>query len=164
MLVGAMNPCPCGHFGDRLRACRCPPGIVDRYQQRLSGPLRDRFDLHVDMQAVPYDDLRATSPQESTAAVRARVSEARRRQLTRQTVLNGRLEGRALRTACAIEDDDADALLAKGATQLGLSARAVTRVLRVARTIADLSGAEAIRRVHLAEALQFRGPALRPPT
>lgn len=163
MLIGAMNPCPCGHLGDRLRACRCPPGMVDRYQQRLSGPLRDRFDLHVDVQAVPYDELRETSSQESTAAVRARVAAARARQLARQPVLNSRLEGRALRTNCAIEDDDADALLAKGAARLGLSARAVTRVLRVARTIADLSGVEAIRRVHLAEALQFRGPAPRPP-
>jgi magnesium chelatase family protein len=163
MLVGAMNPCPCGHLGDRLRACRCPPAMVDRYQQRLSGPLRDRFDLHVDVQAVPYDDLRASAPQESTAAVRVRVAHARARQLARQPVLNGRLEGRALRTACAIEDEDADALLAKGAARLGLSARAVTRVIRVARTIADLSGAEVIRRVHLAEALQFRGPAPRPP-
>ena len=132
---------------------------VDRYRRRLSGPLRDRFDLAVDVQAVPWHDMRgAAAAGEGSAAVKARVIAARSRQMARQGTLNAQLDGRALRTVCRISDKS-DALLGRAVTRLGLSARAVTRVLRVARTIADLAGDADISDRHLAEALQFRLPA-----
>ena len=154
-LVGAMNPCPCGFLGDPRKACCCSPLAVERYQRRLSGPLRDRFDLTVDVQPVPWSELRADNTAESSAMVKARVIEARERQLARQSVLNAQLEGSALRTATAI-GAQSQRLLGRAVTRLGLSARAVTRVLRVARTIADLAGADRIDDGHLAEALHFR--------
>jgi magnesium chelatase family protein len=157
MLVGAMNPCPCGYLGSRHRLCRCPPLAIERYQRRLSGPLRDRFDLCLELQALPWADLRGPGTIESSAEVRGRVVDARRRQLERQGVTNGRLEGRALERVCRI-DAAADALLAKGTARFGLSARAVARVLRVARTLADLEGKADIAKGHVAEALQLRGP------
>jgi magnesium chelatase family protein len=157
-LVAAMNPCPCGFLGDPKRECRCMASVVDRYRRKLSGPLRDRFDLSVDVQAVPWKDLRESTPGESSAAVKERVIAARRRQLERQGVLNAQLEGAKLRRGCAVSGPG-DALLGRAVTRLGLSARAVTRVLRVARTIADLEGAPDIGDGHLAEAVQFRLPA-----
>jgi magnesium chelatase family protein len=128
---------------------------VDRYRRRLSGPLRDRFDLAVEVQAVPWQDLRGDSSNESSAAVKARVVAARRRQLERQGLLNAQLDGRRLRQVCRISDRS-DALLGRAVTRLGLSARAITRVLRVARTVADLDSAPELSDAHLAEALQFR--------
>jgi len=159
MLIGAMNPCPCGFAGDRTRVCRCPPALVERYQRRLSGPMRDRFDLTVEVQAVPWADLRAEAPAESSAPVRVRVLAARDRQRQRQRGLNAHLEGRTLRVVCRRADDRAERVLEMGVLRLGLSARAVTRVLRVARTIADLNGHDAIAAEHLTEALQFRARA-----
>jgi magnesium chelatase family protein len=156
MLIGAMNPCPCGFAGDRTRVCRCPPALVERYQRRLSGPMRDRFDLTVEVQAVPWADLRAEAPAESSSPVRVRVLAARDRQRQRQRGLNAHLEGRTLRVVCRRADDRAERVLEMGVLRLGLSARAVTRVLRVARTIADLNGHDAIAAEHLTEALQFR--------
>ncbi len=156
MLVGAMNPCPCGFQGSPQRACRCAPLAIDRYQRRLSGPLRDRFDLSLDLPAVPWSDLRTDESGEASASVRARVLTARTRQLARQQCLNARLEGRALRAACAFDDQSAEMLLAAGVARLRLSARAVMRVLRVARTVADLEGSAALTATHVAEALQFR--------
>ena len=129
---------------------------VERYRRRLSGPLRDRFDLSLEIPAVPWSDLRADRAGEPSAAVRARVLDARTRQLARQGCLNARLEGRALRVACAVDDHDAEGLLATGVARLRLSARAVMRVLRVARTVADLEGSAALTASHVAEALQFR--------
>jgi magnesium chelatase family protein len=156
-LVGAMNPCPCGFAGDSVRECRCGAALVERYQQRLSGPLLDRFDLTVDVQAVPWEEIRSTTPAESSAAVKERVEAARQRQLTRQSVLNAHLEGASLRRRCRFADRKAEDTLGRGVGYLRLSVRAATRVLRVARTIADLDEAPDIEHRHLAEALHFRG-------
>jgi magnesium chelatase family protein len=156
LLVGAMNPCPCGFAGDPRRRCHCGPTSIARYQQRISGPLRDRFDLSVDVLAVPWAELRHDRAGEPSAAVRARVCAARQRQLGRQPQLNSRLEGHDLREHCALAGADAERVLGQGAARLALTARAVTRVLRVARTIADLEGAESVQSHHVAEALQFR--------
>jgi len=157
MLVGAMNPCPCGFHGDPHRYCHCPLPIVDRYQRRLSGPLRDRFDIGVDVQAVPWSDLTGPETREASATVRSRVEATRTRQLVRQGHLNSTLEGKALRAAAALTREG-QALLATAVTKMHLSVRGISRVLRVARTLADMAGAEHIRRDHVAEALQFRVP------
>ena len=161
MLVGAMNPCPCGFHGDTRRQCQCPPSVVDRYQRRLSGPLRDRFDIGVDVQAVPWAEITTGEARESTADVRVRVQSARRRQLERQGQLNSRLDGRALRSHATL-DRASRALVGTAVTRLGLSVRGVTRVLRVARTIADLAGHPKVESQHVAEALQFRVPERTP--
>ena len=161
MLVGAMNPCPCGFNGDARRPCHCPPAVVDRYQRRLSGPLRDRFDLGVEVQAVPWVDMGGKETRESTAAVRTRVERARRYQLERQGQLNSQLDGRALRAQVTL-DRASHALMGTAVTRLGLSVRGVTRVLRVARTIADLSAEAGLQSHHVAEALQFRVPERSP--
>jgi magnesium chelatase family protein len=158
MLVAAMNPCPCGFATDRTRTCRCSPGTIERYRRRLSGPLRDRFDLSVEVQAVPWADVRGTLAAESTIDVRRRVVEARSRQNARQGRLNAYLDGRQVQRICAPADKTAEALLGRGVHRLGLSVRGVTRVLRIGRTIADLAGSHAVEAPHLAEALQFRVP------
>ena len=158
MLVAAMNPCPCGFATDRTRTCRCSPGAIERYQHRLSGPLRDRFDLSVEVQAVPWADVRGTLTAESTIAVRRRVVGARTLQQARQGRLNAYLDGREVQRICAPVDKTGEALLSRGVTRLGLSVRGVTRVLRIGRTIADLAGSTAVEAPHLAEALQFRVP------
>ena len=159
MLVGAMNPCPCGYAGSAVRACRCAPATVDRYQQRLSGPLQDRFDLSVSLPAVPWQHLRRDAELEPTAVVRARVEAARRRQLDRQGTCNGTLEGQTLQRLCRPVDKRVDTLLSEGVAKLGLSVRGVARVLRVARTVADLDESAALEARHVAEALQFRFPS-----
>jgi magnesium chelatase family protein len=157
-LIAAMNPCPCGFLGDPRRECRCPETAVDRYRRRLSGPLRDRFDLRVDVQAVPWREMRQEGGSEPSDVIKARVEAARRSQLARQGVLNAQLDGRALRLECRLSDTS-DALLGRAVKHLDLSARAMTRVMRVSRTIADLAHSAAIADEHLAEALQFRLPA-----
>jgi magnesium chelatase family protein len=156
MLVGAMNPCPCGFHGSERRSCMCPAGAIERYQRRISGPLRDRFDLAIEVRAVPWTELRQREPWEASAAVRARVVGARQRQLTRQGRLNARLPEREVPRVCEYGGRDADALLERAVDGLQLSARAVSRVLRVARTLADLEGSERVEARHLAEALHFR--------
>ena len=158
MLVGAMNPCPCGFLGTGLRPCTCPPVAVERYQRRLSGPLRDRFDLSLEITALPWADLQGPPSGESSAVVRERVVRARARQLERQGSTNAQLDGARLDRVCRLVDGGADRLLGRAVERFQLSARAVTRVLRVARTLADLDGQPVIERAHLAEALQLRGP------
>jgi len=155
-LVAAMNPCPCGHLGARHLNCRCTPEQVQRYRARISGPLLDRIDLHVEVPPVPREELLGDSPGgESSAAVRARVVQAWERQLQRQGRANAALAGAALERHCALHRDDRQLLL-QAVERLGLSARAVQRVRRVARTVADLDGAAAIASGHLAEALGYR--------
>jgi magnesium chelatase family protein len=156
MLVGAMNPCPCGYLGDEIRRCRCTPQQVARYSARLSGPLRDRMDLTVAMGALPASELTAAAGGESTETIRARVMTARGRQLARDGQLNARLQGRALRERAALHPA-ARPLLDAAVTRLSLTARGYDRVLRVSRTIADLAGEDSISSEHIAEALQFRG-------
>jgi magnesium chelatase family protein len=153
-LVAAMNPCPCGYQGHPIHPCRCTPAQVQQYQSRLSGPLRDRIDLAVDVAAVPFDTLTA-APGEASAAVRARVIAARDRQHTRSPTLNARLPASRLTHDAAL-DAAGTRTLRQATTRLGLSARAVHRLLRVARTVADLDGAEAVRADHVAEAAQYR--------
>lgn len=156
MLVGAMNPCPCGYAGDGTRPCRCTPQQIARYGSRLSGPLRDRMDLTVPVAALPARDLTAASGGESSAEIRGRVIAARVRQLSRDGMLNARLQGRELRARAPL-DPQARRMLDAALARVALTARGHDRVLRVARTIADLAGADTIGADHLGEALQFRG-------
>lgn len=156
MLIGAMNPCPCGYFGDSVRVCRCTPQQIGRYGARLSGPLRDRMDLTVAVSALSARELGAAPEAESSAPIRGRVLRARDRQRTRAAMLNARLNGRMLRRHTTL-DASAQRLLDGAVSRLALTARGHDRVLRVARTIADLDAADAITAGHLAEALQYRG-------
>jgi magnesium chelatase family protein len=159
MLVGAMNPCPCGYAGDPSRACRCTPTQFARYRDRLSGPLRDRLDLTVDVPALPIEALSDTSSGESSAIVRARVVAARERQAGRyarhRVATNADLTTSLMARYCAI-DGAAMTVLKSAMKKLSLSARGYDRVRKVARTIADLAGEDRIRADHIAEALQFR--------
>jgi magnesium chelatase family protein len=154
-LVAAMNPCPCGHAGDPSGACRCTPDAIARYMARLSGPLLDRIDLHVEVPRVPQAALRAATPGEDSATVRARVVAARHRQHARAGKVNAWLGNREVEAHCRLSPE-AGTLLERAIDRLGLSARAYHRVLKVARTIADLDGADDIATPHLAEALGYR--------
>jgi magnesium chelatase family protein len=154
-LVAAMNPCPCGYAGDASGRCRCPPDAIARYRTRLSGPLLDRIDLKLDVPRVPQSELRETTPGETSATVRQRVIAARNRQLSRAGKVNAALSNREAERDCAI-DSRSHALLDRAIERLGLSARAYHRVLRVARTIADLEGREHIDSANLLESIQYR--------
>ncbi|MDL2219462.1 YifB family Mg chelatase-like AAA ATPase [Ruminococcaceae bacterium OttesenSCG-928-O06] len=159
MLVAAMNPCPCGYFGHPKRECRCLPTAIERYLQKVSGPLLDRIDLHVEVQAVEYRDISAAKGGESSAAMRARVVAARQYRKARQQgappLPSAALEGQRLRDECPLTDRAA-ALLEKAFEKMGLSARGYDKVLRVSRTIADLAESEVIDLPHVSEAVQYR--------
>lgn len=154
-LVAAMNPCPCGHLGNPLRACRCTPDQIARYQGRLSGPFLDRIDLLIEVPVVPPRELQILHPGETSAVVAARVSAARARAVARQGMANAQLPPQDL-AAQAVLEPAARALLERSAERLGWSARSFHRVLRVARTVADLAAAEPIAAAHVAEAIQLR--------
>jgi magnesium chelatase family protein len=155
-LVAAMNPCPCGFAGDPSGKCRCNDEQVWRYRRRISGPLLDRIDLHVDVPPLAEADLAASEPGEASACVRRRVERARERQLKRQGVANALLPSGEL-IGHARMDAEARSLLRRACARLGLSARAHDRVVKVARTIADLGGCAQVDGAHVAEALRFRG-------
>lgn len=160
LLAAAMNPCPCGWYGDPVRRCACAPEVVQRYLGRISGPLLDRIDIHLSVPAVQWQDLANTDPGEPSAAVRARVEHARTRQRERfaerpGVFANAHMSARDLRRWCKVEGK-VEELLRTAITRLGLSARAYHRVLKLARTIADLDGVEEIGPAHVREAIQYR--------
>ena len=154
-LVAAMNPCPCGYHGDARGRCRCTPDQVLRYRSKLSGPLLDRIDLQIEVPALPAEALQQAASGETSATVRARVMLARARQMARQDKPNARLSTREIDRHCQPAAAAAE-LLKTAVTRLNLSARAYHRVLKVARTIADLAGSERIEAPHVAEAVQYR--------
>lgn len=159
-LVAAMNPCPCGYLGDPTRECRCSPRQIEKYRQRISGPLLDRIDLHVDVPAVEYRELRAESGGEPSAVIRERVEEARRVQLARfishpGVLCNADMGTRLVSEFCQL-DRQSERTLEQAMDSLNFSARAYDRILKVSRTLADLEGSREIREVHVLEAIQYR--------
>ncbi|QXE90404.1 YifB family Mg chelatase-like AAA ATPase [Geomonas subterranea] len=159
MLVAAMNPCPCGYLSDPVHQCSCTPLMIHRYRSRVSGPLLDRIDIHIEVPAVKYRDLADRGESESSAAIAARVAQSREVQKERfkgtKVRSNSQMTARMIRKFC--EPDEAGSRMLEVVTdRLGLSARSYTRILKVARTIADLEGAEAIAEHHISEAIQYR--------
>jgi magnesium chelatase family protein len=181
MLVAAMNPCPCGYYGDPVKACTCSAGIVTKYQKRISGPLLDRIDIHIEVPRVEYEKLSDSRLGEPTSAIQARVERARDIQRQRFTeralqspekarqnhgstsllsiACNADMGPAEVRLFCSL-DDTCRALMRSATSQLHLSARAYHRTLKLARSIADLAGADQIGPAHLAEALQYRPKSL----
>lgn len=159
MLIGAMNPCPCGYFGHPRRKCICPPKKVSSYLSKISGPLLDRFDLHIEVAPVEFEDLASKAHEESSAEIRRRVIAARKIQEERfrgtSITCNALITPDKLQELCPM-DDGAEAMMKSVFDTLGLSARAYDRILKVARTIADINGCEVISRRHVAEAAQYR--------
>jgi magnesium chelatase family protein len=154
-LVAAMNPCPCGHCGDRTGRCRCTPERIARYRGRISGPLADRIDIKLEVPAPREAELVATAAGESSASIAARVAAARERQVARQGRPNALLGPREIERYCAT-DREGDQLLRHALARLLLSARAYHRVLRLARSIADLAQSAGVGAEHIAEAIQYR--------
>ena len=159
MLAAAMNPCPCGFFNDPSRECTCTPPLIQRYVSKISGPLLDRIDIHIDMPAVRFQELRQEAGGESSDVIRARVIKTRERQLERfqgeKIYCNAQMSSRQIRKYCDIAPES-ERMLESAMNRLGLSARAHDRILKVARTIADLEAAENISTTHLSEAIQYR--------
>jgi magnesium chelatase family protein len=159
MLAAAMNPCPCGFFNDPTRECSCTPTMIQRYISRISGPLLDRIDIHIDVPAVKYGDLSSKAPGEASAEIAARVTQARRIQQERfhreRIYSNAQMPPRLIRQHCEIGEDSRKHL-EYAMTKMGLSARAYDRILKVSRTIADLDHCEQIQARHISEAIQYR--------
>ena len=161
MLAAAMNPCPCGFFNDRSRECHCTPAMIQRYMSKISGPLLDRIDIHIDVPAVNYKELRSASAPEGSKEIRDRVIQARQRQLQRfsgpgeRIYCNAQMSPRQIRKHCELSAD-CERLLERAMTRQGLTARAHDRILKVARTIADLDRGQVIEPKHIAEAIQYR--------
>ena len=160
-LVCSMNPCPCGNLGSRAQPCRCTPAQIRRYLNRVSGPLLDRIDMHIEVESIPAERLSGASDEEPSAAIRERVQAARERQRQRydgkygDVRLNARLDARTLNRACPMTAQ-ARALIELSSEKMGFSNRAYTRVMKLARTIADLAGEDMIGEEHVAEAVQYR--------
>ena len=163
MLVGAMNPCPCGFYGDLLKECTCSPGLVARYQKRISGPFLDRVDIFVEVPRVDYEKLTDDRLGEESEKVQARVTATRTRQQERfhgtRLICNAEMTPNEVREYCQVEES-AQGLLKAAMQQLNLSARAFHRILKLARTIADMENNDIISASHLAEAIQYRPRSL----
>jgi magnesium chelatase family protein len=164
MLVAAMNPCPCGNLTDPRKECRCNAGDVERYRRKISGPLLDRIDIHIEVPPARYSEIAGDTASEASGMIRERVARARRVQEERfgrdaDIYTNSQMWPRQIRRFCGLDRASAD-LLKAATTRLGLSARSYTKVLKVARTIADLDGAATIEARHLAEAIQYRTQGL----
>jgi magnesium chelatase family protein len=159
MLAAAMNPCPCGYFNDMTRECVCSPMQIQRYVAKISGPLLDRIDIHIDVPAVKYADLAGKPPGEGSAEIRERVTEARAIQQQRfrgqYIYCNAQMSPRQIRSYCEI-GDDSRRHLEHAMTKMGLSARAYDRILKVSRTLADLDHRPNIEAHHISEAIQYR--------
>jgi len=159
ILVASMNPCPCGNYGSKLHACRCTPAQIHKYLNKLSGPIMDRIDLHVEVDAITYDDLTSKREEETSESVKIRVNKARDIQLKRfarsKIYSNAKMNVVQAKKYCVL-DDEAENLVKSAFDKLQMSARAHDRILKVARTIADLDGSEKITAAHIAEAIQYR--------
>lgn len=159
ILVGAMNPCPCGFFGDPKRECTCSYREIQRYRARISGPLMDRIDIHIDVPSVPFRDLTGTSQGQSSFDISRRIIKARSLQENRfhksKIYTNAMMNSRQIRKFCQI-DEKSNLLLEMAMEKFGLSARALSRILKISRTIADLAGSQNIEQIHIAEAIQYR--------
>ena len=160
MFVASMNPCPCGYYGDPTHQCVCTPGQIQRYMNRISGPLLDRMDLHIEVPVVPFNQLSQMQPGESSEVIRARVIAARKRQEERFATFKGvycnaQMTERMIHQFCQPDEQSLE-MLRTAMDRLHLSARAYNRILKVARTIADLAGTERIQSVHIAEAIGYR--------
>ena len=159
MLVASMNPCPCGYYGSKTKKCRCSANEIRRYLDRVSGPLLDRIDIQIEVDAVPVQEINQSAPAESSAQVRARVAQARKRQQERYRKegihCNAQLDARLSKKYCEL-DAASTQILHMAVEKMGMSMRAYGRVLKVARTLADLRGAEHIETADVAEAIQYR--------
>jgi magnesium chelatase family protein len=160
MLAAAMNPCPCGYFGDNSHECNCTSATIQRYMSRISGPLLDRIDIHINVPSVKFKELSSDACGEESEIIRQRVNTARRLQLARfkkekKIFANAHMQSRDIREYCRI-DEKSKSLLSLAINRQGLSARAYDRILKVSRTIADLENADNIDQAHIAEAIHYR--------